>query len=78
MESQWIADRARLRLLRQQHPDWSKPRLAAELSYSLSWVKKWVRRLTAAEPDDDSVLFSRSRAPTQHQKLVSNCSSGVS
>lgn len=72
MESQWIVDRARLRLLRQQHPTWQKNRYAQELGYSLSWVKKWLKRFAEADPADDSVLFSRSRAPCHHQKRVSD------
>jgi transposase InsO family protein len=70
MESKWIVDRSRLRLLHQQHPNWKKSRLAKELGYSLSWVKEWLKRFATADPDDDTVLFSRSRAPCQRQKLV--------
>ena len=70
MESQWIVDRARLRRLRQKHPEWKQARYAEELGYSLSWVKKWLKRFAEAAPDDDEVLFSRSRAPYQHQKRV--------
>lgn len=70
MESQWIVDRARLRLLHQQQPNWNKSRLAQELGYSLSWVKKWLKRFAAADPDDVAVLFSRSRAPCHSRKRV--------
>ena len=62
MEEEWYADRANLRELIRQHPDWSGPRLAGALGRSLSWVKKWRHRLTAAPPGDDTVLASRSRA----------------
>ena len=70
MESQWIVDRARLRQLRRQHHDWTQEKLAQELDYSLSWVKKWLKRFAEAAPDDYSVLFSQSRAPCERQKRV--------
>lgn len=70
MEGQWIVDRARLRQLRQQHPDWTQARLGEELGYSLSWVRKWLKRFARADPEDDSVLFSRPRAPCHRQKRV--------
>lgn len=70
MECKWIVDRARLRMLRQQHPEWKNSRLAEELGYSLSWVKKWRKRLAEVDPEDDTVLFSRSRAPCQHHQWV--------
>ena len=70
MESQWIVDRARLRRLHQQHPQWKQKRLAQQLGYSSTWVKKWLKRFAEAALDDDSVLFSRSRSPDHHQKLV--------
>lgn len=72
MESKWIVDRSRLRRFHCQHPNWSKKRLARELGYSLSWVKKWLKRFATAEPDDETVLFSQSRAPDQHKKRVAD------
>jgi len=36
MEEQWQVDRARLRRLRQQQPDWTHIQLAQELGYSNS------------------------------------------
>lgn len=70
MESKWIVARSQLRMVNQQHPNWPKRRLAEELGYSLSWVKKWLKRFAGADPDDETVLFSQSRAPDQHQKRV--------
>ena len=70
MESQWIVDRARLRRLRQQQPDWKQARLAEELGYSLSWVKKWLKRFAEAGSEDDAILLSQPRAPSQRQKRV--------
>lgn len=72
MESKWIVARSQLRILHQQHPNWPKWRFAEELGYSLSWVKKWLKRFTVADPNDETVLFSRSRAPDQHQKRVAD------
>lgn len=57
---QWIADRARLRVLREQHTEWTQQRLAQELGRSLGWVKKWLRRFREAGPRDQTVIFGRS------------------
>ncbi len=65
MAIDWYAERYRLRQLRQQHPDWSQVRLAQQTGHSYSWVKKWVKRLAQAEPDDTQVLHGHSRAPRQ-------------
>jgi transposase InsO family protein len=62
MEEEWYAGRAALRLALRERPRAPAPRLARELGRSLSWVKKWRRRLRAAAPDDEGVLHSRSRA----------------
>jgi hypothetical protein len=64
-ETQWQTDRANLRRLHAERPDWSKSQLAQALSRSPSWVKKWLKRfkLAAAEPHPDpdpkKVLYSR-------------------
>ena len=65
MEEQWQVDRARLRQLCQEHPTWSQRRLAQETKRSITWVKKWRKRLAEADPDDQEVLKSRSRRPKQ-------------
>lgn len=62
MEEHLYADRAALRRLHQTHPLWTQRELAAHLGRSLSWVKKWLRRLRTASPNDTAVLCSRSRA----------------
>lgn len=62
MEAQCIADRAALRCLTRQHPEWTHGQLAACIGRSPSFVKKWLKRLREADPDDLPVLFSRSRA----------------
>jgi len=70
MEEQWQVDRARLRMLRQQHPNWTQPQLAQYLHRSLGWVKKWLKRLQTAGPEDQSVLKSHSRRPKQPRTRV--------
>src|SRR5579871_348633 len=62
MEAEWVSQRATLRCLRQEHPEWTQRQLAQNVGRSLSWVKKWLARLAQAPPDDLTVLFSRSRA----------------
>jgi anti-anti-sigma regulatory factor len=62
MEAQWVADRLRLRTLLVTRPDWTRQDLADALGRSLSWVKKWLKRLCDAPADDDTVLHSQSRA----------------
>lgn len=74
MEAQWVADR-RLRTLLVRRPEWARQDLADAIGRSLSWVKKWVKRLQAARADDDSVCASLSRArkippPSPSQLLI--------
>ena len=67
MEAEWCADRANLRLAVRDHPAWSVPQLAQHVGRSVTWVKKWRRRLRDAPPDDESVLHSQSRARSIHR-----------
>jgi Homeodomain-like domain-containing protein len=62
MEAQWIADRAALRCLARQHPDWTQQELAGCLGRSRRFVKKWLKRFRQAPADDQAVLHSRSCA----------------
>jgi len=62
MEEQWIIDRAKLRQLLHEHPDWSTKQYADGVGRSRKWVQKWRQRLQAADPDDDQVVCSQSRA----------------
>jgi hypothetical protein len=39
MEEQWMVDRAHLRRLMQQHPDWANRHYADAVGRSESWVK---------------------------------------
>ncbi len=57
-----MRDRALLRDLLQKTPQASPRELAQATGRSISWVKKWRKRLTKGDPHDPSVLCSRSRA----------------
>ena len=75
MEAHWIADRAALRALARQHPDWTQQELAVSIGRSRSFVKKWLKRLREAAPDDLAVLHSRGCAsipppPSIHPRII--------
>lgn len=63
MEEQWQVDRAQLRSLGQQHPDWSYRQLAEQTGRSRDWVKKWLKRFKKTDPTDETVLKGYSRRP---------------
>jgi len=65
MEEQWYIDRCQLRVLWQEHPDWSRRELATAVGRSKSWVKKWLHCLRRAAADDEQVLYGQSRARKQ-------------
>lgn len=67
MEADRVARRGHLRFLLQLHPDWSQPQLADAVGCSQSTVSRRISRFAATEPDDQQVLFSRSRAPHHHR-----------
>jgi|GEM_PF-325885 len=60
-DAAWLADRTLLRRLLTTHPHWTIRDVAQALNRSISWVKKWRRRLRTA-PHDDQALHSQSRA----------------
>jgi hypothetical protein len=62
MEEQWIIDRAQLRQLLHQHPQWSTRQYAQAVGRSRKWVQKWKPRLQGTALDDQTVLHSQSRA----------------
>src|SRR6266581_6503231 len=62
MEEEWMRDRALLRGLLTRHPDWTRQHYAEAVGRSVSWVKKWRKRLCEADPHDPLILLSRSRA----------------
>src|SRR6516164_6609686 len=61
-EAPLVADRAHLRILLRTQPTWPSQEYADQIGRSLDWVKKWVKRLLNAPPDDEAVLWSRSSA----------------
>jgi transposase InsO family protein len=62
MEEEWMRDRAILRDLLEKTPQASPQQLALTIGRSVSWVKKWRKRLAEGNPGDPSVLCSYSRA----------------
>jgi len=62
MEEEWMRDRALLRDLLEKTPHASPQELAQIIGRSLTWIKKWRKRLTEGDPHDLSVVCSRSRA----------------
>jgi len=75
MEAQWIADRAALRCLSQQHPDWTQQEFAVCIGRSRRFVKQWLKGFRQAPPTDLAVLHSRSCAsipppPTIHPRII--------
>src|SRR5215831_694946 len=61
-EAELVADRAHLRHLLREHPDWPRQEYADQIGRSLGWVKKWIKRLRGAPSTDEAVLWSRSSA----------------
>jgi hypothetical protein len=59
MEEEWMRDRALLRDLLEKTPEASPQELARALGRSVSWVKKWRKRLAEGDPHDPSLLCSR-------------------
>lgn len=62
MEAVYYAARANLRRLLMQYPSWTRPQYAQAVGMSVGWVKKWIKRLREALPEDEAVLHSQSRA----------------
>ncbi len=62
MEEEWMRDRALLRDLLQKTPQASPRELAQTIGRSISWVKKWRKRLVEGDPQDLSLVCSGSRA----------------
>ncbi len=71
MEVVYYAARANLRRLMGLHPDWTQPQYAQAVGMSLGWVKKWKKRLQEAEPQDEQMLHSRSRARQHPPERIS-------
>lgn len=71
MEEQWVIDRARLRELMNEHPDYSHSELAKEVKRSKSWVKKWRKRLSGTKLGDDQVLHRRKNCAQRRKRCQS-------
>jgi hypothetical protein len=71
MEAVYYAVRANLRRLMHLHPQWTQPQYAQAVGMSVGWVKKWKQRLQEAEPEDEQVLHSRSRARIHPPECIS-------
>src|SRR5260221_6958531 len=59
---EWMRDRALLRDLLTKDPQTPPQELARATGRSVSWVKKWRKRLREGDPHDQERLCSRSRA----------------
>src|SRR5215469_18434391 len=62
MEEEWMRDRAILRELLNTDPQTSPQEVARATGRSVSWVKKWRKRLREGDPHDQERLCARSRA----------------
>jgi len=62
MEAVYYAARANFRRLLTQYPNWTRKQYAQAVGMSEGWVKKWIKRLRQAAPDDETVLQGQSRA----------------
>src|SRR5438093_9224434 len=71
MEAVYYAARANLRRVLGQHPTWTRKQYAQAVGMSKGWVKKWVKRLQAAPPEDEAVLHSQSRARKHPPERIS-------
>jgi hypothetical protein len=71
MEAVYYAARANLRRLLGRYPQWTHQQYAQALGMSRGWVKKWKKRLVEAEPEDEQVLHSRSRARLHPPERIS-------
>ena len=71
MEAVYYAARANLRRLLGLYPQWTHSQYAQALGMSRGWVKKWKKRLQEAEPEDEQVLSSRSRARMHPPERIS-------
>lgn len=71
MEAVYYAARANLRRLLTQQPTWTRQQYAQAVGMSQGWVKKWVKRLREAPPEDEAVLHSQSRARKHPPERIS-------
>jgi hypothetical protein len=70
METEWRIARAQLRTLLQENGQASHGELAEATGYSVSWVRKWRKRLAQASPGDAQVLNGQSHRPRHMPRQV--------
>ena len=71
METEWRVARAQLREQLIDNPQSTHEALATQLGYSVSWVRKWRKRLANTPLADQSVLSCESHRPKRLAKQVS-------
>lgn len=71
METEWRIARAQLREQLIDNPQSSHEALAKQLGYSVTWVRKWRKRLANTPLDDQSALNCQSHRPKRIPKRVS-------
>src|SRR5437763_1116512 len=71
MEGVYYATHDNLRRQMGIHPEWEQKQYATAVGMSVGWVKKWKQRLAQAEPADEQVLHSRSRARKHAPERIS-------
>jgi hypothetical protein len=72
MEEEWMRDRALLRDLLQKSPQASPRELAQATGRSLSWVKKWRKRLTRSV-----IPLTPSCCVPDHGRIMPPTSAGI-
>jgi hypothetical protein len=77
METQHYMARAKLREKQAENPGWTHKQMAEAVGYSVSWVRKWRKRLAQAPPGDDSVLWGQSRANHVGPRLSEEVVQGI-
>jgi transposase len=71
MEAVYYAARGNLRRLLKEQPTWTHKQYAQAVGMSVGWVKKWIKRLCQAPPEDEAVLHSQSRARKHPPERIS-------
>src|SRR3954470_24371563 len=62
MEAAWLGGRSLPRPFLEPQPGWTNQQLAAAAERSLTWIKKWKKRLRQAPTEVAPSVFSQSRA----------------
>lgn len=71
-ESEWTHARIELYKLHKKNPTWTYEKLAEMLGYSVSWVKKWLKRARQATVKTLEVFTSQSRAPKNPARKITD------